>query len=120
MHRSMMQVYIKNSDQAVEFYQNVFGAEVLIYGKHENGTIVHAEQNIFGQIFAFCETPETEAITGNTMQFCLDFGEGKEELVREIIEKLGDGGKLTYHDVDWSSIMADITDKYGVRWCIFV
>ena len=120
MKRSMMQVYIKNSDQAVEFYQNVFGTEVLIYGKHENGTIFHAEQNIFGQIFAFCETLETEIIEGNTMQFCLAFGTGEEKLVREIIEKLGDGGKLTYHDVDWSSIMADITDKFGVRWCIFV
>ena len=62
MQMSMMQVYIKNSDQAVEFYQNVFGAEVLIYGKHENGTIVHAEQNIFGQIFAFCETPEQKPL----------------------------------------------------------
>ena len=119
MHRSMMQVYIKNSGEAVEFYQNVFGTEVLVYGKHENGTIVHAEQNIFGQIFAFCETPETESVTGNTMQFCLDFDAEQEGLVREIIEKLGDGGKLTYYDVDWSSIMADITDRYGVRWCVF-
>ncbi len=29
MKRSMMQVYVKNSDQAVPIYQNAFGASLL-------------------------------------------------------------------------------------------
>ena len=117
-----MQVYIKNSDQAVEFYQDVFDAEVMVYGKNEDGTIVHAEQNIFGQIFAFCEIPEPEAVTGNTMQFCLDFGEGNEDIVQRIYDKLKEGAKsyTPLGPCDWTPLFTDITDKYGVRWCIFL
>jgi len=91
MKRSMMQVYIKNSGEAVSFYQNVFDAKVLIDARHENGTVAHAELDIFGQVFAICETLEPEIATGNAMQFCLHFGDGNEGLVREIIEKLSDG-----------------------------
>ena len=121
MHRSMMQVYIKNSGEAISFYQNVFDAKVLIDARHENGTIAHAELDIFGQVLAICETLESEVATGNAMQFCLHFGDGKEELVRGIIEKLSDGGTFTYHDsTDWSPLVAGIIDKFGVNWCIFV
>ena len=121
MKRSMMQVYIKNSDKAVQFYQNVFDARVLIDARHENGTVAHAELDIFGQVFAICETLETESITGNAMQFCLHFGDGKEELVKNIIEKLSDDGMFTYNDAtDWSPLVAGIIDKFGVNWCIFV
>ena len=121
MHRSMMQVYIKNSDQAIPFYQNAFDADVLCDHRHENGTVFHAELDIHGQVFAICETREPETVTGNTMQFCLHFGEGKEALVQKIIENLGDGGQFTYHGpTDWSPLMAGIIDKFGVNWCIFV
>ncbi|MCL2003486.1 MAG: VOC family protein [Oscillospiraceae bacterium] len=121
MHRSMMQVYVKGSDLAVPFYQKAFDAGLLCDHRHENGTVFHAELDIYGQVFAICETLESEAVTGNTMQFCLHFGEGKEALVRSIIGKLSDGGKLTYHgSTDWSPLMAGIIDKFGVNWCVFV
>ena len=55
------------------------------------------------------------------MQFCLHFGDGKEEMVSKIIEKLSDNGNFTWHDsTTWSPLMADLIDKFGVRWCIFV
>jgi len=55
------------------------------------------------------------------MQFCLHFGDGKEELVRRIIEKLSESGKFIYYgSADWSPIMAGIVDKFGVSWCVFV
>ena len=121
MKRSMMQVYIKNSDKAIQFYQDAFEAKALCDHRHENGTVAHAEIDIYGQVFAICETPEPEIAIGNTMQFCLHFGAGKEDIVRGIIEKLSGGGKLTYHgSTDWSPLMAGIIDRFGVNWCIFV
>lgn len=121
MLRSMMQIYIKNSAQAVPFYQNAFDANLVCCHYTENGTIAHAELDIFGQILAICETLDNESVTGNTMQFCLHFGEGKEELVRKIIDKLSIDGKFTYHgSTDWSPLMAGIIDKFGINWCIFV
>jgi PhnB protein len=117
----MMQVYVKNSDQAVPFYQNAFNAKLVCRHEHENGTIAHAELDVYGQIVAICETLEEETTTGNTMQFCLHFGEGKEAQVRSIIEKLSDGGSFTYHGpIDWSPLLAEMIDKFGVNWCIFV
>jgi len=121
MQRSMMQVFIKNSDKAIPFYQNVFGVEAAIYGLHSDGTVIHAEFDIFGQAFAICETLENETLTGNIMQFCLHFGEGKEEIVRGIIDKLSDGAlSAQIIPVDFSPLLADITDKFGMRWCIFI
>lgn len=121
MKRSMMQVYIKNSDQAVAFYQDAFGARLVCRHHSNNGTIAHAELDIFGQILAISESDQRETVTGNTMQFCLHFGDGKEELVRGIIGKLSDGGKFTYHgSTDWSPLLAGIVDKFGVNWCVFV
>lgn len=121
MYRSMMQVYIKNSNQAVLFYKNAFDAELVCNHQNGDGTVAHAELNIFGQIFAICESNQEETITGNSMQFCLHFGKGKEELVQKIIDNLSNGGELRYSGaVDWSPLLADIIDKFGVRWCIFV
>ena len=121
MHRSMMQVYVKKSDQAVPFYLSALDAKLGCRHENDDGTIAHAELDVYGQILAICETEQEETITGNSMQFCLHFGEGKEELVRKIITNLSDGGKTQYiGQTDWSPLMADLIDKFGVRWCIFV
>jgi len=117
----MMQVYIKNSAQAVPFYRDAFGAKVICCHDNADGTIAHAELDVFGQVLALCESEHNEPITGNTMQFCLHFGAGNEEFVQKIINKLSDGGKIVFSgSVDWSPLVADIVDQFGVRWCIFV
>jgi len=116
MHRSMMQVFVKNSIEAVVLYQKAFHAEIVC-----DGGLEHTELDVFGQILAISEASHAETITGNTMLFCLHFGKGKEELVRSIVGTLSEGGALAFHGpVDWSPYMADITDRFGVHWCIFV
>ncbi|MCL2084400.1 MAG: VOC family protein [Oscillospiraceae bacterium] len=121
MRRSMMQAYVKDSADAVPFYVNAFNAKLLCDHRHENGMVAHAELDVFGQVFAICETLESETVTGNSMQFCLHFGEGKEETVRKIIESLSAGGKINYSGaVEWSPLMGDLTDRFGIRWCVFV
>ena len=56
------------------------------------------------------------------MQFCLHFGEGNESVVQEIYEILKDGADIIYPlgPIDYSPMLLDLIDKYGVRWCIFV
>ena len=118
----MMQVYVKNSVEALEFYQKAFEAKILCDHRHENGTIAHAELDISGQIFALCETQENEKNSGNTMQFCLHFGEGTEDIVNKIYNVLKDGAKIHYplSPCDWSKLMVGLIDKFGINWCIFV
>lgn len=123
MHRSMMQTYAKESNKAVELYQKAFDAELVASYPNPDGTFIHAELNVYGQIVAVAEAPKNEErVTGTTMQFCLHFGDGKEALVQKAYDALKDGAKILYPlaPCEYSALMADLVDKYGVRWCIFV
>lgn len=123
IHRSMMQVYVRESNKAVELYQKAFDAEIVANFANLDGTYMHAELNVYGQILAVSEAPVGEGvITGTAMQFCLHFGEGKEELVKKAYDILKDNAKINYplSTCSYSPLMTDLTDKYGVRWCLFV
>jgi len=123
MYRSMMQVYVKKSGEALEFYQKAFDAKILGRYPNADGTLAHSELDIYGQIFAVTELSENETVTGNTMQFCLDFGEGGEEIVKRIYEFLKEGAKkfdCSIGPCEWSPCMFSLVDQFGVHWCIFV
>ena len=123
MHRSMIQVFVKRSDEAVEFYQKAFDAKLLCNYTDSNGLVMHTELDIYGQILAVSELSEEDSITGNTMMFCLHFGEGKEELVRKIYNVLKDDAKSISSPLEpceYSPLQAVLIDKFGVWWCIFV
>ncbi len=123
MYRTMMQIYVKGSDTAVELYKKAFDGELVASYPNSDGTFMHAELNVYGQILAISEALENEErITGTTMQFCLHFGEGKEELVQKAYNTLNEGAKILYplSHCEYSTLMVDLIDKYGVRWCIFV
>lgn len=123
MHRSMMQIYVKESDKAVELYQQAFDAELVASYPNSDGTYMHAELNVYGQILAISEALKNEErITGTTMQFCLHFGKGKEDLVQKAYAALKDSAKIIcpLSPCSYSPLNVDLIDKYGVRWCIFV
>jgi Uncharacterized protein conserved in bacteria len=119
----MMQIYVKESDKAVELYQKAFDAELVASYPNADGTFMHAELNVYGQVLAISEAlKDEERITGTTMQFCLHFGKGNEELVEKAYNTLKDGAKILYplSPCEYSALMVDLIDKYGVRWCIFM
>lgn len=123
MYRSMMQVYVKESDKALKLYQKAFDAELTASYPNDDGTYMHAELDVYGQTLAISEARrDEERITGTTMQFCLHFGEGKEELVKKAYEVLEDSAKILYPlgSCSFSTLMVDLIDRYGVRWCLFV
>ena len=128
MKRSMMQVYVKNSSHALLFYQEAFNAEVLCQYPNKDGSLMHSELNIEGQVFAISErnannaTHFEEVITGNTMQFCIQYGIGNEERVKRVYEKLRSNARVIVEltPCDYSPLMTDLIDQFGVRWCIFI
>ena len=122
MYRSAMQVFVKESGNALAFYQEAFDAETLCVYANQDGTLMPAELDVYGQVVMISELPEETVATGNTMMFCLHFGEGREATVRMIYEALKGGAKFVspLASCDYSSLQADIVDKFGVRWCIFV
>lgn len=122
MYRSIMQVFVKESNKALEFYRNVFDAKVLCNYPNSDGTILYSELDVLGQIMAVSELTEETIITGNTMMLCLHFGEGKEAIVQKIYDILKDNSEIIspLGPCSYSSLEADLIDKFGVRWCIFV
>jgi len=92
--------------------------------KSNEDTYYHSELDICGHTLAIAEAnDDTEKrITGNTMQFCFHYGEGNEDMVKQAYEILKEGSEILFPlgQCDFSTLMADFIDKYGVRWCLFV
>lgn len=124
MKRSMMQVYIKGSKEAVELYLKAFNATLGFNVKNSDDTFYHSELNICGQTLAVSEANDRmdKRITGNTMQFCFHYGEGNEDRIKQAYEILKEDGQILFPlgSCDFSSLCADFIDKFWVRWCLFV
>lgn len=121
MMRTLMQIYVKGSVEAVDMYQRAFHAEILGLYPDENGGYMHSELNAYGQILAVSEL-KGEVAAGNTMQFCFHLGEGKEEQFWNAYEVLKDGADIQFPagPCDYSSCMFSLIDKFGVFWCVFI
>lgn len=139
MKRAMMQAYVNGSDQAVPLYIEAFGAKLGDAYPAADGTYMHAELEFDGYILAVAEAAEmtgyfegdTEAgravfaqkerVTGNTMQFCLHFGEGGTARVERAFAALAEGATVIVAPgpCGYSPCMTDLIDRFGVRWCLF-
>lgn len=115
-----------------------FGSEFIFCedDKRKTKLIIHTRRTLYekindaiqGQILAVAERNSEyaiigeETVTGNVMQFCLHYGEGNEEKVRKAYEVLKTDAKILMPlaPCEFSSLMADFIDKYGIRWCLFI
>lgn len=128
MKRSMMQAYVVNSNEAVALYQTAFNAQLISSYKNDDGTFFHSELDIEGEILAVAERyseneiTEENTATGNVMQFCLQYGEGNEEKVRKAYDVLKTDATILIplEPCEYSALMTDFIDKFGVRWCLFI
>lgn len=124
MRRLLLQIYAKNRAEAFEFYKDSFDAEIGYCEKADDGTVIHAELNICGQSIAVGELyyDKDQTISGNTMQFCMQFEPGEEAIIERAYEKMKVEGKILepLGSCFFSPLMTDIIDKYGVHWCLFI
>ena len=120
MKRTMLQLYLKGCDEAIELYKEAFGAVVDAVHRDSGNMIVHAEIRAFGQCIAFSER-NSESICGNTMQFCFHFGSGNESIVKKAYEVLAVGAQIHFPlgSCEWSPCVFGLVDKFGVNWCFF-
>ena len=121
MIRSLMQLYIKNSAEAAAMYCEAFNAPLVVYGTFDDGSYMHAEIDIQGQIVALSEAMN-DTVIGNNVQLCFHLGEGHEELIRHAFEVLSVGGKVIGAPApcDYSPLQAVVIDKFGTYWCLFI
>jgi len=121
MKRTLMQMYVKNSSTAVQFYQRAFSATLGNNWRNPDGSCFHVELDVGGQILAISEAAD-DVVMGNNLQFCLQFNEDEREKVRRAYDVLRDGAH-TICDLDepsWSPYMFALINRFGVHWCVFI
>lgn len=120
--RINLQAYLKGSIEAVELYQKAFGATLGYNVQNPDSTYMHAEIILNGQHIISISESEDWAISGKNMQFCITFGSENEEALKKAYEILKEDGQILYPlgPCDWSQCMADVIDKFGVRWYLSV
>lgn len=121
MLRSIMQIYVKNSKEAMIFYQKAFGATISNIHKNDDGSYMHVEMNLFGQILALSETLDANSFSGNTMQLCLHFTESEKEIISNAYNVLKENAEIKFPlgPCFYSPYMFGLIDKFGVNWCLF-
>ncbi|GKX66728.1 VOC family protein [Inconstantimicrobium mannanitabidum] len=125
-----LQAYIQGTVEAVEFYQRAFGATLGYNVKNDDGTFMHAEINLDGQLLiALSEASSSVGIENikrysptdyPTMNFSISLE--NEEAVKKSYEVLIEGGNilLPIGPLPWSACCANVIDKFGVFWYISV
>lgn len=128
MLRTLMQVYVKGSVEAVALYQKAFDAVLMSDYRNDDGSFYHSELEIGNQILAVAEASyagafaQKDRMSGNIMQFCLHFREEELDLLKKAYELLRIEGQILVPlgACDYSACMTDFIDKFGVRWCMFI
>lgn len=118
-----------NAREAMEFYKDVFGAELTIgtfaefqgsQDPSEDQLVMHAQlDSPSGLTLMASDTPQRmEYKPGNTFSVSLS-GDDDAEL-RGYWEKLSDGGTVTMplETAIWGDAFGMCTDKFGVQWLV--
>jgi PhnB protein len=120
-------LYVKDSRAAVEFYLEAFGMTLGYHAFNPDGTYLHAELGKDGRGgFAVSESPDGEAAKAMlcagwpTMSYGIDFE--NDAALEKAYAALLDGGHVLkpLGPLPWTPLSADIVDKFGVYWYIYV
>lgn len=125
-----LQAYIQGTVEAVEFYQKAFGATLGYNVLNADGTFMHAEINLDGQLLIALSEASSSIGLENikrysktdypTMNFAVSLED--EEAVKKAYEILIEGGNvlLPIGSLPWSTCCVNVIDKFGVFWYISV
>ncbi|MBI4926770.1 MAG: VOC family protein [Anaerolineae bacterium] len=120
-------LYVKNSVEAVEFYLDAFHMTLGYNVKNSDGSFLHAEL-MKGDVtgFAVSENQDEEivrlmlAAKQPTMSLGINLDNNDE--LQYAYQTLIEGGHILRElgSLPWSPSSADVVDKYGVCWYIYV
>lgn len=128
--RISLQAYIQKSAEAVEFYKRAFGVTLGYHVMNEDGTYMHAELCLDGQtLLSLSEAGSSiglenvkrySATDYPTMNFCVHLE--NEATVKRAYDVLIEEGNilLPLGALPWSSCCANVVDKYGIFWYIYI
>lgn len=124
-------LYIKNTVEAVAFYQEAFELSLGYCEKFPDGTYMHAELQKDGKtVFAISEHSNEKYVRDMHMQVAnkispivsLGIGFATENEVKKAYDMLMREGTAFREigELPWSKCSADVLDKFGVYWYIYM
>ncbi len=125
-----LQAYVKGSREAVAFYQKAFGVTLGYNVLNDDGSYMHAELYLDGQLLIAISESGSDVGTEcmkkfsssdyPTMNFCINFE--NEAAVKRAYDVLTESGNILIPlgALPWSSCCANVIDKYGIFWYISV
>ena len=122
--RMVFMAYLTGSIEAVDFYCKAFNTEAHCFkSRDDDDFYAHAEIVVNDQtVLALSEKSyyDTDFTNGNNMQFWLTFDD--EQSLNEAYDVLKEKAEIHYPlgSCEWSRAMADLTDKFGIRWLLNV
>jgi PhnB protein len=125
-----LQVYVQRSAEAIKFYQKAFGATLGYNVRNDDGTFMHAELYLDGQLLIALSESSSDVGIKNVKNYSptdyptMNFGVNldSEEAVKNAYDVLIEGGNilLPLGPLPWSISCANVVDKFGVFWYISV
>jgi PhnB protein len=119
-----------NCREAMTFYQQCFGGELLIQSVADSAVsgdfpaeaqdyVMHSQLESNDMVLMACDPlQDGELVLGNTIGLCLNFT--NEEEIKTIFSKLSSGGQVTneLNETFWGAIFGQLTDKFGIEWML--
>jgi PhnB protein len=128
--KTTLQAYLHGSVAAVDFYQKAFGAALGYNEQNPDGTFMHAELYVDGELLLALSESNNDiakenrmkysATTYPAMNFCVSMK--NEQAVKKAYDILKEDANILYPlgALPWSSCCANLVDKFGIFWYISV
>ncbi len=118
-----------NCQEALNFYKNIFGGEIINRQTYEGKSIdipasyrdklQHAELKGKGFHFmAYDAAPDTPLTSGSNMQMSIDLS--SEEETEKIFNKLSASGRVhtPLQDTSWGAYYGHCSDQFDIQWMV--
>lgn len=117
-----------NCREAIEFYKNALGAEVIFsqtYGESpmadmgKSDHIMHCSIKVGESVIMMCDDPSPEgAAAGGNISLAI--GLSDPDRAKQIFDNLAGGGavEMPLQKTFWAEAFGMVSDRFGVRWMV--
>lgn len=121
-HTLTPHLIVRNANQALEFYKNAFGAEVLNVARMPDGKVMHAALQIGdSKLFLNDEMPEYGALSplssGDSSVTIHIYTDNVDQAFSRAVNA-GATVKMPLADQFWGDRYGVVTDPYGHKWSL--
>ena len=116
-----------NSQEAIDFYKENLGAEVLFIGRYGDSPmkghapddkIMHCTLRIGDSHVMACDSVFEEYPVSVGNNICLAIGTDDLDHAEKMFEQMSEGGQITMpmQETFWAQRFGMLTDKFGINW----